>query len=171
MMKIKTLVGTMALVSILGLGSSSAALAAQPFRVDFGPVFQNGLWVTDCGGFSVLADYATVGHYKIWFDSSGSPIKGFQHNRYDSVYYASDDPSRSLEGGPGEGEQAHVDFGESNFVISGVSFKITIPGYGVIAHEAGRTGLDLETMEVLFEIGPSDFYQQDLDALCEALSP
>ena len=87
--------------------------------------------------------------------------------------YNADQPAIFVSGGPAEIENLRFDLTNSppTLAITGVSFKVTLPGESVIFHEAGRLILNLETEEILFQAGPKDVEDGDVAALCAALTP
>lgn len=158
-----------ALVAVLSLVFATAGLAGRPVKEDIDTVFL-GLFIGDCGSFNVLSDSAARGHIKLWFDREGNLTRLSFHANYDTIYY-SDADSDSFLASHGEVENTHIDYIDGTIAVTGVIYKLTIPGYGVVFHEAGRLVIDLETDEILFEAGPSDFHDENLDALCAALAP
>lgn len=158
-----------ALVAVLSLVFTAAGLAAKPVKQEIDAVFL-GLFIGDCGSFNVLANSAARGHMKLWFDAEGNLTRLFLHANYDSVYYADSDPDSFLVT-RGEVENDHIDFIDGTIAVTGLLYKLNIPGHGVVFHEAGRIVIDLETGETVFEAGPSDFHDENLDALCSALAP
>jgi len=162
------------IVAVLAVGSVSTVVAVPPDKVYFGPVQAFGFAVGDCGDFVVLNDYTVEGFFIVHFDQDGFLTHVNQHISFsDSTYYNSEDPDVRINGGPAELENDRFDFTSDRPVlaVSGIFFKITLPGYGLIFHEAGRAILDLETNEVLFQAGPADVSEGNLAALCAALTP
>ena len=154
MKKLQSLNKRLSLVTAVGallvLGSPANVLAVPPDKVHFGPTQVFGFYTAGCETFAVLADFTVEGFFVVHYDKDGN-----------------------MTHGPGEGENDRFVYtGESPFlVITGPFFKITLPGAGVIFHQAGRTVFDLNTFEVLFQAGPSDFTDGNVDALCAALTP
>ena len=178
MKKLQSLNKRLSLVTAVGallvLGSPANVLAVPPDKVHFGPTQVFGFYTAGCETFAVLADFTVEGFFVVHYDKDGNVTHVNQHQSYtDASYYNSEFPDVRIEGGPGEGENDRFVYtGESPFlVITGPFFKITLPGAGVIFHQAGRTVFDLNTFEVLFQAGPSDFTDGNVDALCAALTP
>ena len=134
----------------------------------------NGFYIGDCGDFDVLNDAYIAGYVRYRFDRNGDLAFIRLHlSATESVYYRSDDPSIYLPGGPGEVQNDLIKFRDDppSYFVTGIPFKVTVPGHGVIFHEAGRIDFDLDTLEVIWQSGgPHDFNDQNLDALCDALS-
>ena len=173
---IKSLTGKLLRASVVAafiFGATSTALAAPPFKNYFSFDF-TGFIVGDCGSFSVLNDAVGEGFYIEHFDKEGNTTHVNQHIKYSqSIYYNSESPNKVLFGGPGELENDRFDFTGDQAVIavSGVQFKVTVPGHGVIFHEVGRTIFDFFTGEILWQAGPNDFTEENVAALCAALTP
>ena len=157
--------------SVVALFASSA-VAVPPINDPF-EYYDTGFYIGDCGDFDVLSDSLIAGYWRYRYDKDGNPTFIRLHLQVtESVYYRSDNPSISLSGGPGEVQNDLVDFRKDRYFFTGIPFKVTVPGYGVIFREVGRVILDLETFEVIFQSGgPHDFTNQNLAALCNALTP
>jgi hypothetical protein len=169
-MKTSTFNRIVALTGILALVSAGVALAAKPLKEYFAGDTA-GFFIGDCGTFNVLSDYTFEGQFKVWFDADGNPVRAVEHYNYDAIYYADTNPDEYVRGGPGEVENLQVEFVDGTFAVAGLPFKLTIPGYGVVFHDAGRVVFDLGTGDILFESGPSDFLDENLEAICAALTP
>lgn len=171
----KSRMGNLLLALVLAAGAgtpASKAWAVPPNKVDF--AFDVvGFLVGDCGTFQVWTDFFGEGFFIERFDQDGTVTKVNQHINYSqSIYYNSENPAIAIEGGPGEVENDQFDFtGDTPTVaVTGVVFKVTLPGHGVIFHEAGRAVFDFATGEALFQAGPHDFQEQEVAALCAALA-
>ena len=163
------------ITAVLVIGSTSSVLAVPPAKVNPPPFQGFGFQVGDCGDFQVLNDFTSDAFFIVHFDQDGNVTHVNQHIKFsDSTYYNSEYTYISINGGPGEGENdLFIDpfGGEGIIAVTGIAFKITVPGYGVIFHEAGRAIYDFDTDELLYQVGPADFSEENLDALCAALSP
>jgi hypothetical protein len=152
----------------LALAVSSIAFAVPPIKANYGPDQVFEYYVADCGTFDVLWDGTIEGHWKLFFDKDGNWTKYFDHySATNSTYYNSEHPEIFLHGGPAERGNDHYIPGK--LISTGILVKITIPGHGVVVHEAGRVIFDTETWEILVQVGPSDV-NGDTTALCEALA-
>ena len=158
------------LIAMFALSSTNISLAAPPYKQYFGPFQYVGFVIGDCGSFEIWNDVSEEGFVTWHFDQEGNVTHVNAHFMYtDSIYYNSEHPEIFLVGGPVEIPNNH-NSGDSK-VIAGLGIKITVPGYGVIYHEAGRLILDINTFEVLFQAGPKDFLEGNVTALCLALRP
>ena len=167
-------IGNLLLSLLLAISAAipaSTAWAVPPNKVNF--AFDTvGFLVGDCGTFQVWTDFHGEGFFIERFNQAGAVTKVNQHiNFSQSIYYNSENPAIFIEGGPGELQNDHFDFTGDvpTLAITGLTFKVTLPGNGVIFHEAGRIVIDFETGEVLFQAGPHDFGDQEVAALCTAL--
>jgi len=160
--------------ALLAFGTLSSALAVPPDKSNFGPVQVFGEYVGSCETFDILSDYTINGQVIVHYDKDGNISHVNEHYSFtESTVYNSAFPDVMLKGGPGEGQSNRLVYsGDSPFiVIAGPLYKITLPGGGVIFHEAGRFILDLNTFETLVQVGPSDWSDGNVDALCAALTP
>ncbi len=163
-----------AFVAVLGVYLASAlvstASAVPPMKVNFGPNDGFGFLVADCGDFNALLDFTAQGHFIVRFDQDGVPIAVEQHIRFPAdIYYNSNDPNIFLTGNAVQND--HFDLVNQVVATSGLLFKLTVPGHGVVFHQAGLVRVNLETGDVIFQAGPADFDEGDTAALCAALMP
>lgn len=159
--------------AFLFIGMTSSVRAVPPNKEYFSFEY-SGFFIGDCGSFVILNGAVGDGFFIEHFDKDGNTTHVNQHIQYsESTYYTFPDMGIVLHGGPGELDVNRFDFSGDPplWVFSGVNFKVKLPGHGVIFHEAGRLVLNLFTLEVLFQAGPSDFTDGNVDALCSALTP
>ena len=152
----------------LGFGQTKGRTEHYKYTIEV-----EGQDLGSCGDFNVWTDYVVLVH-EVWlFDKEGQPVKAV--NRYkvigEGLYYNSKDPELFLLGAPGETEIDHLDPETGIVSITGIPFKIRVPGYGPIYYETGRLTLDLNTWQVLFSAGHSDWADGDLEAVCKFLTP
>jgi hypothetical protein len=156
-----------ALTACVFLAMGSTALAVPPYKETLPPQQWLGYFAADCGSFDVLVDFTYVISYRVYFDKNGDWTKYIERIRIvgNSTWYNSANPEISFLGGPGENE-THTWYPDGRYIITGLSVKIRVPGSGLMILETGRTVFDSETMEILVQSGPSDYYG-DTTALCE----
>ena len=163
-------------VAIAIMIAGSLTLAQGQGRIEkfgIGPEAAVGFMVGHCadGNFDVLTDYVVLITGTIRYDKSGQYIT----DRYqvkligESVYYNSTDPEKSVPGGPGEVENHRFDSKTGLYTGAGLSFKVRIPGYGLIFAETGHFVYDYSAGENVFNSGHNQFMDQDLAALCKYL--
>ncbi len=107
-------------------------------------------------------------------DKAGIPIQELNHFKIigQTVYYNSTDPDKFVPGGPGEVERDRIIYVNgipALDLMSGLSFKVVLEGYGPIFLQTGRTIFSLPTGQVIFSAGPNAYTAQDLEAMCNAL--
>jgi len=156
-------------VTIMLFASATLSLAAQPVRQTI--LFPDEeLFIGECDGFDIwnISDLEII--VTTFFNNNGDFVRqSVMFKVSNSVYFNSEDPSIYLDGGPGEVEIDQFNATTSTLSITGVPFKVTVPGQGAIFLEAGRTFIDFNTGEVTYS-GPSDFEEGNVDALCDALT-
>lgn len=151
------------------LSAASVSLAAKPVKQSFF-IPDALLFIGECDGFEIINVSDLDITVTSFFDSDGNFVRErAMFKVMNSVYFNSVDPSLSLEGGPGEVEIGHFNAVENTLALTGASFRVTVPGLGVIYLDAGRTFIDFNTGEVT-NSGPSDFEDGNVDALCDALT-
>jgi hypothetical protein len=123
--------------------------------------------IAECGEFDVLTDFVVDGHSTIFFDSAGNPDYARVHLRFVDFFYNSETREGFTEH---EHSNTLLDLPSGEEVTSsGVSYRVTVPGEGVVLLEAGRVEFN-EAGEVVFVAGPHQVLGQDFDKLCEALA-
>jgi len=161
-------------VAIAFLIAGSMTFAQGQRRTEhysIGPIADTGYLVGHCAGFDVLTDYVFLMTGVVRFDKSGEPVA----DRYqfkllgESLYYNSTNDQKSVAGGPGEVENKRLDPKTGLWSGAGVSFKVRIPGYGLIFAETGHFIYDPGTGEFLFNSGHNQMIGEDLEALCDYL--
>jgi opacity protein-like surface antigen len=132
---------------------------------------ETGFLVGQCGTFDVLSDWTFLLTGTDLYDKSGQLVKEGYHYRVigASLYYNSENPAKEVFGGPAEHENVRYDPATGVYYGSGPSFKIRIPGYGLIFAETGRWGFDENTGQYVFNSGHNQFVDKDLAALCNYL--
>ena len=163
---LSTLAATAVVLFALGDVASADKPKGIPAPVRLEPESGTEL-IAECGEFDVLTDFVVDGQSTIFFDSAGNPDYARIHLRFVDFYYNS-------ETGEGFTEHEHsntlLDLPSGEEVTSsGVSYRVTVPGEGVVLLEAGRVEFN-EAGEVVFVAGPHQVLSQDTDKLCEALA-
>jgi hypothetical protein len=163
---LSTLAATAVVLLALGGVASADKPEGTPAPVRLEPETGTEL-IAECGEFEVLTDFVVDGQSTIFFDSAGNPDYARVHLRFVDFYYNS-------ETGEGFSEHEHsntlLDLPSGEEVTSsGVSYRVTVPGEGVVLLEAGRLEFN-EAGEIVFVAGPHQVLSQDTDKLCEALA-
>jgi hypothetical protein len=163
---LSTLAATAVVLFALGGVASADKPEGTPAPVRLEPETGTEL-IAECGEFDVLTDFVVDGQSTIFFDSAGNPDYARVHLRFVDFYYNS-------ETGEGFTEHEHsntlLDLPSGEEVTSsGVSYRVTVPGEGVVLLEAGRLEFN-EAGGIVFVAGPHQVLSQDTDKLCEALA-
>src|SRR5215218_9313497 len=170
-MKVETLAATAVVLFALAGVASADKPEGTPAPVRLEPETGTDL-IAECRDFGVrefevLTDFVVDGQSTIFFDSAGNPDYARVHLTFVDFYYNS-------ETGEGFTEHEHsntlLDLPSGEEVTSsGVSYRVTVPGEGVVLLEAGRLEFN-EAGEIVFVAGPHQVLSQDTDKLCEALA-
>lgn len=125
--------------------------------------------VADCGDFTVLESFYLEVTVMLHRDKDGQVVKIMQHLSTGgrTTYFNSENPSISLTGGP-EQPVLKMDLISGKMTVSGVNYKLTIPGGGMVFHQGGHYTFDPLTGWTQVG-GPDDLWSGDFDALCAAL--
>jgi hypothetical protein len=163
---LSTLAATAVVLFALGGVASADKPEGTPAPVRLEPETGTEL-IAECGEFDVLTDFVVDGQSTIFFDSAGNPDYARVHLRFVDFFYNS-------ETGEGFTEHEHsntlLDLPSGEEVTSsGVSYRVTVPGEGVVLLEAGRLEFN-EAGGIVFVAGPHQVLSQDTDKLCEALA-
>ena len=125
--------------------------------------------LTDCSEtFSIceMADYSYS--WRLFFYNNGDPKKYVTHEEFLGGVYECGNPDNFLPYIPLHYSWTYY-FATNESVYHGVVAQITVPGHGVILHDAGHIRFDYTTHEVLFEAGKHNYWNGEFDAVCEFL--
>lgn len=132
-----------------------------------------GVDLGSCGGFDILADWSAELRILEVFDQDGADT--LRKETYDIIgqttYYNSDLPNLLIRGGPGEGENVIYRFNQSYAIVTGLIWRVVLPGIGPIFLDAGAVKFDLATGAVTYAGGQHQYWEGDFGALCAALTP
>lgn len=160
------------ITAFVAWGVTSIAWAGKPQKQHFS-ISESDFLIVDCDGFQVLSDYNVEGFFQLKFDEDGNLVSARTHGKFtEDVWYNSEHPDIRIAAGPGEVQNEGYDFlGDPPTVaIAGIASKVTFPGYGVVFLDTGNIVFDLDTGEILFKRGPSDFYDGNGSIICSVLS-
>jgi len=154
----------------LALVASSAVMAVPPVMGIIGPIDIEGSFITDCGGYSVLADWTVAAPFIEHYNQDGqlTHIEYFQQVG-PVTFYNSTMPAIQVVGKKGI-EVARWDFTKGSIAIMGQRFKVTLPGYGLVHVVAGHIEIDMATFGITFVAGQPGFLEGDAAALCAAVA-
>jgi hypothetical protein len=121
--------------------------------------------IVDCGTFEILAS----SHYKetttTYYDNEGNVKVVRAHWAItDGVLYSPQYPGIELPEGPDHVNWT-IDPVTGNQRIAGMALHFNVPGYGIVALDAG-TALLTETWEVIWERGPHMYFEGQMDVVC-----
>ena len=128
------------------------------------------------GDFLLLNDWQYSIHDAMLLDQNGQPKQLVENLKVvmDVIYNSK--TGKSVAAGPGESEQLRLLF-ENGLPVthrwSGLLFKVTVPGYGLIVAESGRATWQWDPLGgshwVISNSGHNQWVDRDLAALCEYL--
>ena len=154
------------LLGTVGFGESKR----RTEKIVVGPIYVVGLVIGDCGSFEVLSDFVALIGGTALYDKSGLLVQEVSHYLIgESVYYNSTDPTKSVVGGPAESENDRIDWASGFYYGTGPSYKVRVPGHGVIFMETGHWVANMNTGEYVFNSGQNQFVDGDVAALCDYL--
>jgi hypothetical protein len=166
--------GTVLVCGIAAMLCGTAAWADRPEQALFEPIQVTGEVVIDCDDFLVLYDGRLEGFERHYLNSDGSLNKILYETRWrDGVYCNSNDPSYWLPGISERNRQWwHFKDGVPTVATgTGAPIRVVAPGYGRVAFQLGVWKFDFALGDFVFEAGPRDLADGDIDALCAALRP
>lgn len=171
----------MRLHRVLALVAVVMLLATVSFgqkRTEKGSLESSGTdLVGQCEGFNVLTDYF---FRMIWinhFDKNGELLR----TRYqwkiigESVYYNSEDLNKAVTGGPGEVSNQSFDPATGQIRVTGIVYKVKIPGYGLVFAETGALVWQCDdpytftNCVMVSNTGHNQYAEGDVAALCDYL--
>lgn len=129
--------------------------------------------VASCGDFNLLSDYVIMFKGVKILDEEGQEVKRVVQVKImgQGEYYNSEYPELSLLTGPGEVQINHWDWESGTLAITGIPWKVNVPGYGWIVMETGRSVIDINTWQLIFESGHSQDSDAAIAAICNYLTP
>jgi hypothetical protein len=135
------------------------------------PIAVAGQFIGQCNDFQVLTDYTVLITGTDRYDKSGQFVQEILKARLmgESRYYNSTNDAKEVLGGPGEVENDRWNAAQGLVYVTGLIFKVRVPGYGLIFAETGRAVLDLNTGEWGFNSGHNQWVDGDVAALCNYL--
>lgn len=130
-----------------------------------------------CQGFDIQTDYNFRFMYVLHFDKNGELVREKYQFKIigESVYYNSTDLNKAVMGGPGEVVNVTIDPARGLLILRGLSYKVRIPGYGLIFAESGELVWHcddpfMDTGCVMVKnTGHNQLIEQDIAALCDYL--
>jgi hypothetical protein len=156
-----------ALLLMSSVGFAQGQGRSEKFTI--GPLVTTAFVVGNCGTFDVKVDGVGLITGNLVYNKSGQVVNDVEHYRTigESLYYNSENTARAVTGAPAELENARYVGGY--LYASGPSWKVRVPGYGLIFAETGTLIVDLQAQQIIFNAGHNQFVDKDLAALCDYL--
>jgi hypothetical protein len=125
-----------------------------------------------CTGFDILSDYTVGLRHNIHYDKAGAVAREewIAHWIGEMRLYNSAHPELELFAGPGTVQNSHWDH-VHGWVVSALSMRIVVPGFGPIEMETGVWKIDIATWTLYHDSGWNFLWEGDFAALCKALTP
>jgi hypothetical protein len=166
----KRIVCLLVLVSLVALGNFNRA-SAHGGPVQFGPFHDEATEViADCGSFQVLDHYVAERLIIRFFYDTGIRERDIRQ------FSGADTYINSVTGKSYTAtfhNTTFIDFDTSGNRIelanSGVGFRLTLPGGGVVFSDIGRFEVDAQG-NVIWQAGPHHFLDGDFAGLCAAMA-
>lgn len=166
----KRIVYLLVLVSLVALGNVNRA-SADGGPVHLGPFPDEGTEViADCGAFQVLDHFVAERRITRFFYDTGIRERDIRQ------FWGTDTYINSVTGKSYTTtfhNTTFIDFDTSGNRIglanSGVGFRLTLPGGGVVFLDIGRFEVDAQG-NVIWEAGPHHFLDGDFGGLCAAMA-
>ena len=119
-----------------------------------------------CPGFDVVADFDITRVNTTFYDTDGTPIRIARHLRYSGTL----DNALTGRSLADEGNVLiTIDLVAGTTTFDGKGRVDTVPGLGVAFHVTGRMTIDAGG-DLVFEAGPHDDLDNNLDGLCTYLA-
>jgi hypothetical protein len=132
--------------------------------------------VGQCDGFEIWSDWVELLTWVDRVDKNGQFAQEVGREKLlgQSLYYNSTNFDKAVAGGPGEAANFRWDAKTGRVYNSAVSWKVTVPGYGIIFAETGATVYQcdpytFENCQLVSNTGHNQFIDEDLAALCDYL--
>jgi hypothetical protein len=164
----------MLLFSMFGVAAALAASASAATRVVVqhnATVTRHFTGLTDCQAygytFTLTGDYVIKRSDIQYFDASGNLVKEVIWAHFVGTE-TNDSTGKALR----DTGQRHIvfDFVNNTITESGVLRHITVPGSGIVLHEAGHLIVSLTDDSVIFMAGPHQLLSGDEGEFCAALA-
>jgi hypothetical protein len=115
-------------------------------------------------GFTVTETDTTKGHYEVFFDNTGTPVRAEVEENYTGFFTANGLTVNTAGAGLGIFD---LNGGETN---AGIDIRVSLPGGGILYIDRGRLVFD-DNGNLVSEAGPHPSLHGDIPGLCAALTP
>jgi len=165
-MRVYRFVFGLVLASLIAVGCPALASAAPPVFV--GPIHDEGTaLIVSCGAFDVLDQYNLNFTQTRLSDKNGTLVRIVEQ------VYGTDTFTNSVTGKTYTGRYHNtvlIDPVSGLGANSGIIFRLTVPGAGVVFHDVGRIVANRDGSIITFEKGPHQFFDGNIAGLCAALA-
>ena len=164
MNKHKISILALAVTAMLLLGATNA-WANAPTQEDFFIV-----WDTYLGTCDATLQLCERGEgdvrFTIFYSDDGEPKRYTDKYKLFGAVYECGNPDNALEWLPSSYRWSY-DVVADEDVFTGLFGMVTVPGYGPVFMDVGRIVVDFDTGEIAFEASEHDWWNGDVDGLCE----
>ena len=152
-------------LSICTFALTALAAAANPPEV-VGPIHDEGSdTIATCGDFDIIDDFDLNFTLRFMVDKNGDRIR-LVEEVWGVDTFRNSVTGKSLSGS--YHNNTFVDFRTGVAALTGIIFRVNVPGVGALYFDVGRIKF-AEDGEIAFSAGRHDFFDGNLDALCDAL--
>jgi hypothetical protein len=149
----------------VSLAAASSAAASKPVVEEEHSAATVPIW--DCGDFQILDRFVLDGTLRYFYDKEGKLEKIIK------VFSGTDTFINSETGKEIPTTTIHnsvmYDPETDLYAVNGVTFRVTVPGSGAVFLNVGRFVANEDLTNVTFEAGPLQFFDGDVEGLCNAL--
>jgi hypothetical protein len=168
-MKLRFVVAVVVAVVLAGgVASSQGQGRVERFLITEGPYDEA---MVDCGDFVVWESYSVTFRGVLRMDADGNPVQIVEHlSTFDALYYNGNDPELAIQA---YGEHALRRWGLADGLLymSGPGVRLKIPHGPLVFLHTGHWIWDTTATpwKLVFQKGRSDLFDNEVDALCNAL--
>ena len=151
---------------------TSTAWAMRPIAgtdlIDFDGCDPEVFPIYDCGNDFYLCEEAIIDiNWKLFFDKDGNENRYWETQKLVGSIYELGNPNNFVPYTP-LSLTYKFDFLTGDEIVTGVWALITVPGYGQIFKDVGRTVFDFDG-NITFEAGEHECFNAEWDAVCAHL--
>jgi hypothetical protein len=156
---------SMIVAAMMAAMMASSAAASKPVVEEYHDANTIPIW--NCGDFQILDQYVLDGTLRYFYDKEGKLEKIVK------VFSGTDTFINSKTGKEIPTTTIHnsvmYDPETDLYAVNGVTFRVTVPGSGAVFLNIGRFVANEDLTNVTFEAGPLQFFDGDVEGLCNAL--
>jgi hypothetical protein len=146
-------------------GPAFAGSVKQPVTGTFQGIETNvDPGVSAACGFTVTETDTTKGHYEVFFDRTGTPVRLQVEENYTGVFTAN---GLAVDVAGATLSIFDLNGGETD---AGINIRVSLPGGGILYIDRGRLVVD-DNGNLVSEAGPHPSLHGNIPGLCAALTP